>query len=128
MCGVGVEGGRAASAKEEAGRAGLGRRGGRTRSLPALLPRPLALGLAAGQAWELRAPSRRPHLSERRSEPGPWRASRRGECGRGWGFLSDAGERGAGRSRTKGRCARGRVTSPRPPSELEDPFRLGPTA
>uniref|UniRef100_A0A8I5N6F7 Serine protease 23 n=2 Tax=Papio anubis TaxID=9555 RepID=A0A8I5N6F7_PAPAN len=77
VCG-GAGGGRAASPRPEAGRAGLGWRGGRTRQLPALLARSLALGCAAGQAWEPRAPSRRPHLSERRSEPRPGRAARRG--------------------------------------------------
>ncbi|XP_019499016.1 PREDICTED: uncharacterized protein LOC109383242 [Hipposideros armiger] len=55
----------------------------------------------------------------RAANPGPGGQLGAGECGRGWGALSDAGERGAGRSGTKGRCARGRVTSPRPPLELE---------
>lgn len=40
--------------------------------------RPVALGRAAEPTWELRAPSRSPHLCERRGEPGPGRAARRG--------------------------------------------------
>ena len=75
----GAGGGRAASPRPEAGRAGSGGAGGGTGSRRHCLPaRPLALSRAAEPAWELRAPSRPPHLSERRGEPGPGRATRRG--------------------------------------------------
>lgn len=108
---AGADGGRAASPRRRrGGRASRGA-GGRTRPLPARLACPLALGRAAGQAWEPSAPSRCPHLSEPREEPLPRRAARRGWVRVRPGRTPGVGERGEGRSGTKGGCARGGVTA-----------------
>lgn len=97
MRGVGrVAGARLPRRRRRGGRAPRGVGGGPACCPRCSLARPLALGSAAGQAWELSAPSRRPHLSERRRNPGPGGQLGAGECGRGRGALPDAGRRGAG--------------------------------